>query len=432
MKLRNSPNDLIINERLNQLSQGIVPPHLANFERNLVTSRALEELNFEELKRNKNMKLRNVSLTQAINGYAVDTQGTVVNLEPCVIELVNGEKLVIQDPDSQLKQHKVCPSTDFVANVAERIKKYTPNDFKRDYIATVKIHGTNASIVLTKGGEIIPCTRGVVNSGVHGFDTYFEKNKESWKKVLQPLLEYLDTDHVIVYGEWAGAGIQKGTPFSKMNGKHFFVFRVWSPKGWVSMAEPMFQNLLTLHPVPDTSNILDYKTWRGTLDFEDLQGLKKQLDGLLHEVENKCPVAKEFGLDGVAEGLVFSCVDPKYKEGMDFKLKGMSYKINEGVSSVETEITVAQTAKIFGKVTASFERFKQFFEEDKELFAQNVYQNIIEEESLRLQASGLTPEDVRGPIFDKCYRYWEFAKKNSLKEKDTVVEGDVRNAPLIT
>lgn len=98
---------------------------------------------------------------------------------------------------------------------------------KINFTATVKIHGANAAVSLHKDGKMYAQSRSSETSDNAGFWQFAisqQDRKEYFKNGLQ---NYLDEgyDQAIVFGEFAGQGIQKGVAVSQTE-KHFYPFQV--------------------------------------------------------------------------------------------------------------------------------------------------------------------------------------------------------------
>lgn len=199
------------------------------------------------------------------------------------------------------------------------------------FVATVKLHGTNAGIRLCKDGEIVPQSRErdlSMTSDNAGFWMYVNQHKEFFKEILTELK--MDYDRVVIYGEWAGKGIQKGVAISDVD-KKFFVFGVkiiseddsvkWiQGKDLLSFPSLVMKNIDQLH-ANDVYLITEFETWEFDVDFNRPEMSTNKFVELVDRVEKECPVGKAFGSVGVGEGVVLSHHSDKYGL-IQFKCKG--------------------------------------------------------------------------------------------------------------
>lgn len=174
---------------------------------------------------------------------------------------------------------------------------------KMQFRSKIKLHGTNAAVRITNGeifyqkrtDDITPLAD---NAGFASF-----AYTVNWKT---------DED-IIIYGEWAGPGVQKSDAICMIPQKMFFVFGVlWQDH---MITEP---NLIREH-VPYHERIMilpwfDEPTTIDSLDVESAKALSVRLDNDVQAIGNEDPFVKEhFDVSGAGEGLV---VSPYFDEGV--------------------------------------------------------------------------------------------------------------------
>jgi hypothetical protein len=192
------------------------------------------------------------------------------------------------------------------------------------YHGTVKLHGTNSSIVITPDGEIIPQSRNRVlslDNDNFGFAKFVieEVGEDIWNKMssnLRKLFKISDDDSIVIYGELCGGNIQKGVALSKLP-EMFVIFASKIVNGefsrWLNLDFPInvevFQNY---HPkIKDINEFPGYSLY---IDFEKPSAITNQLVEWTNSVEKECPVAHQLGSDGVGEGIVWKCLAPGYSD----------------------------------------------------------------------------------------------------------------------
>jgi hypothetical protein len=174
---------------------------------------------------------------------------------------------------------------------------------KMQFRSKIKLHGTNAAVRISNGevsyqkrtGDITPLAD---NAGFASF-----AYTVNWKT---------DED-IIIYGEWAGPGVQKSDAICMIPQKMFFVFGVlWQDH---MITEP---NLIREY-VPYHERIMilpwfDEPTMIDTFDVETAKALSVRLDNDVNTIGNEDPFVKEhFGVSGAGEGLV---VSPYFDNGV--------------------------------------------------------------------------------------------------------------------
>lgn len=173
----------------------------------------------------------------------------------------------------------------------ENIKKC--REFPEYLIGTVKLHGTNGSVVLNNLNdfEIHSRTQKLSEkSDNHGFYAFVMENKEAFNK----LFNYYGK--CIIYGEFAGKGINNGAEICKHENK-FYIFKVQKDDNEVGL--PTIDILTDSDKV---KSMILYKTFLA----KNIDEVNKFTDEVLKE----CPIClQEFGASGLGEGIVW--LDPK-------------------------------------------------------------------------------------------------------------------------
>lgn len=298
------------------------------------------------------------------------------------------------------------------------------------FVGTVKIHGTNSGITLSKDGELYPQSREqliTIDSDNAGFAFFVENKKEVFNNLLSSI-DMKDYDYVTVFGEWGGKGIQKGVAINKLE-KMFVIFDIKlsyddSSKG-VNCYLPISEIKKLRSTENSIYNIYDFKTYEIDIDFNNPEEALDRLTDLTIEVENECPVGKAFGVDGVGEGIVW-CYQNDDGEKIRFKTKGDKFKSSSSKERkiVEVDIEKVNNVKEFVEYTVTESRLNQGIEKvygfNQPLdikktgdFLRWVFNDIIKEETDTLFGNGLEPKDVSSAISNKA-RLWLFDKINTF------------------
>lgn len=230
------------------------------------------------------------------------------------------------------------------------------------YRGTVKLHGTNAAIGrIAATGEIwFQSRENIVQVGKDnaGFASFYHGRE------LSSLFSSLVGDSVLIFGEWCGKGIQHTVAISQLP-KMFVVFDilidgVWQPKSVVEKIKD---------PSLAVFNIHDYQTEEIVIDFNLPENSQNRLVELTSKVANCCPVGHAFGVSGIGEGIVFSCItegyeDPKFK----FKVKDERHAKGGRKPKVLAEIDVQAVANIkeFANLVCTESRCRQGIDKMRE------------------------------------------------------------------
>lgn len=195
-------------------------------------------------------------------------------------------------------------------------------------VGTVKIHGTNGSVVVSRDGTIYAQSKNRVlsiDSDNHGFAQFVSSYHPLFLNL--PLIydvfkETPDMSHIVIYGEWCGGNIQKGVGVTGMP-KSFVVF------GCVGIVNgerrAITRNVFRADPVNRTYNVEEFGEFEVTVNkhsSDEINGLM----GYVDKVEEECPVAASLNPDSeckVGEGVVWKAYNPETLEYLGFfKTKG--------------------------------------------------------------------------------------------------------------
>lgn len=197
------------------------------------------------------------------------------------------------------------------------------------FTGKVKLHGTNSSWVYNiESDKLSFQSRNrvlTVEKDNAGFALWFSSQEEKIKAYMKTLANLTErTGDIIVYGEWAGPGIQKGVGISEIPRKSFFIFEIIWKDGdnilYMGNGKNDFKD------VDDTYLILDDYTI--TIDFNKPQLAQQQLIDFTNQVEEECPIAKKLGVIGIGEGIVWShYIDTDTV--LRFKVKGEKHSVSK-------------------------------------------------------------------------------------------------------
>lgn len=286
----------------------------------------------------------------------------------------------------------------------DTIYKHTSNYPILSFKGTVKLHGTNASIVKYSTGIVEYQSRERVltldedNSGFMA--TMSSKNLNS----LFSNLQY--QDYIAIYGEWCGGNIQKGIAINGLD-KMFVIFGVMVDDKWIDLPIGLHNNEIGIY------NVLQFSTYEVEIDFNNPELIQNKLIELTISVEEKCPVGEFFNKEGTGEGIVFTCTtNPELK----FKSKGEKHSATKvkTLNPIDTELMASINE--FVESAVSENRLKQgisYFNENNILvdskntgeFLGWVVRDVLKEEKDTLDKSGFDEKKVKNAIVTKA-RMW--------------------------
>ena len=305
-------------------------------------------------------------------------------------------------------------------------KQISPEELILPYCGTVKIHGTNGSIVFHSEDEVVfQSKERIVSIGDdnNGFAAFMSR------KDVTELLEQVKhicsnydipvTFPVEIAGEWAGRGIQKGVAISEVD-PFFAIFRIAVGKdesGLNWLPTPFMFGI----GLPDDRiyNILDFGFWQANIDFANPLLIQNDLAKITEHVEKQCPAGRMFGVDGVGEGVVWSPMNPELAKnsGFWFKVKGDKHSVSKVKTLAEVDPARLESIQDFVAHTVTENRLEQALGEvglnQSKIgeFIAWVSRDINKEEGDVLEASSLTMKDVAKFISNKS-RGWYMKKLN--------------------
>lgn len=290
---------------------------------------------------------------------------------------------------------------------------------------TVKLHGTNAGISFNDTDGIYTQSRnnsfGLDAGASHMGFTFFVKTKkqmfENLFNAIQDKYEIDTSDHTIsVYGEWAGQGIQQSVAISELP-KSFYMFgaKISKPSDpeftnyWVDISEYRFE-------ADNAFNINEFPTYEVEIDFNNPHIAQNKFVEIVEEVENECPVAKQLGVSGIGEGVVwvfeYNGVNHRFKTKGD-KHAGKS-KVKT-VRKVDTE-KVNKVSEVADKVTPIWrlnQMFNEVTDQGKDInrkhlgkYIKSVMDDVLKEDFDILDEAKLGPKDVSKKVSEIAKLYF--------------------------
>ena len=257
------------------------------------------------------------------------------------------------------------------------------------YQAKIKLHGTNAAIRLCSDGSVVAQARNrdlTIDHDNYGFAAFVEN--------LKKILNSKGIPETVIYGEFAGPGIQQSVAVSQIPKKVFAIFAIkWihplSEKELIVIHPNSIESLLSLFEINTKfSNNCYIIPWyesspnnKFTLNIDlanpdaTIKEVKK-INDHVNKVEKEDPwVKKTFGISGTGEGLVFYPVKYFNKEKevnsisyeiacrYIFKAKGEKHQVTTQKKPVIMTAEIANSIQEFVDKTVTQQRLDQGFQE---------------------------------------------------------------------
>jgi hypothetical protein len=288
-----------------------------------------------------------------------------------------------------------------------------------DFVGTVKCHGSNGAVCQAKDGTRWFQSRERILSLMSdnlGFAFWATKNAEMFDALFNRL-KIFGYETACIYGEWCGQGIQKGVGISQLP-KMFIPFAIRVDDRWLRPDD--------IEEICDgiTKTIYDFKTYEMSIDFNSPELAQNKLGELTMEVEAECPVAKEMGVSGIGEGVVWRCVTPGWNDsGTWFKVKGDKHSNSKVKTLASVDVEKVNSIKECAEKVVTENRLKQGVSHLQEMgmeldiknmgaFLKWVASDAIKEEIDTIIESGLEPKEV-GKQISTIARLWFMEQLNA-------------------
>lgn len=237
------------------------------------------------------------------------------------------------------------------------------------FLGTVKLHGSNASIVLQRGGSIYAqCREHVLNEEqrLNGFYDFVEATRAFWQGLLEGVLaqpEHAKTDTIVLYGEWCGGPINRNIAITDLP-QMFVLFKLKSQVAGIVKQDDVEQPgyVSTYHPLAalhqlwlthisssedervtsTVYSVSQFDQYVITVDFNSPQEMQNRLGDITNAVEKQCPAGRYFGRDGVGEGVVWSVFEPN---DLPFRTDNLMFKV-KGQKHSDTNVKVLATVDV--------------------------------------------------------------------------------------
>ncbi len=305
------------------------------------------------------------------------------------------------------------------------------------YTGTVKLHGTNASIIIHSRDLITFNSKSQTLAKIEkGEFTLFSDNAEFAQSMSRRsaavmqicLLAEQACDEkcgdvlypIKISGEWCGQGIQKGVGISYLGKKSLFIFGVKVNEGWLPLED--INNISC--DEGNIFNIMDFPTKHIDIDFNNPVFSQNKLVQYTEAVEKECPVSKQLKVEEslLGEGLVW--VPDNHELASDsgnwFKTKGEKHSVSKVKSVAAVCPEKLSSIQSFVDYACTENRMQQGVDEvgldQKNIgaFIGWVNKDINKEEGDVLEENNLSMKDIGKYTANKARTYF-ISKLNNLE-----------------
>lgn len=300
--------------------------------------------------------------------------------------------------------------------VKEANRRYHP---EQEFFVKPKLHGTNASIVISNDHVYAQSRKNIITPEKDnaGFATFVET---------LPITRNLANGVTwVVYGEWAGQGIQKDDAITQIGKKAFFpiCIRHIFPGGQETVTSDPKQIVTMLYAVnllPHNDVYVIPEIGRMAISFSGsvshLQSVETIVNELVDKFETVDPYVQEmFDVEAPGEGVVIAPVTDRWDvyKAHAFKAKTKAHSVNKTKKAASMKVEVSPDVRDFTEKFATVPRFEQAISElgvdidmkNMEKFLKWVNEDVIKESKDELEESELDWKQCSKMITNKA-REW--------------------------
>lgn len=304
------------------------------------------------------------------------------------------------------------------------------------YRPKVKLDGSNAGVQLLpsdyNGFSVIPQSRNRIldteNDNL-GFAKWVLSNSKFFLDLRKNADIFGIKDHITIFGEWCGKGVQGRTAISKIESKIFAIFAIQIGKidAKFETDPDRIRNILFGEMSDGKHQNVYILPWEGgsyEFDFTDPQKLESStaiINQKVNDVEECDSWVKEtFGIEGLGEGVVMypiinnkTLIDKITYTDLVFKAKGEKHKVvktkkpaqinPEQVTNIDSFIDLFVTENRLEQIAQNIDCFDM---KNTGLFIKQFTMDVYKESVVELEASGMNWKQVIKEVSDRARKWW--------------------------
>lgn len=229
----------------------------------------------------------------------------------------------------------------------------------------IKLHGTNGGIRIVDGMVTAQKRTSDLAIGSDNAGFAFWASNVNWK-----------TDkNVIIYGEWAGPGVQKSDAICLTDRKRFYVFGVLLLDVSDEEANYVIEPELIAEYLPDEETIVVLPWFNEPMKLDSdrvdtARAIQDQMNKDVEEIGNEDPFIKEmFDISGAGEGLVTApycssgVINQAHYNTYVFKVKSDAHAVKKTKSPANIFVEIPDSVKDFANDFVTDARCQQMIDE---------------------------------------------------------------------
>lgn len=285
------------------------------------------------------------------------------------------------------------------------------------YRGTVKLHGTNAGVIVDADGLRAQSRSRIITpeDDNYGFAAHIAEPRVT--RAVLDLAKEVRRVHgvvghtpIVLYGEWVGPGIQSGVAVCNLHKKQWVLFGTKIGTGESSYYTSEVPKLGYMYSDGNVYSIADVETFSFEIDYDSPSSRERAVqyvDQVTKQVETVCPWGERFGIAGTGEGIVWSPTG-RYERVTDlyFKSKGAAHRTTkprakkqsvgiEKIESVDRFVDYAVTdVRLRQGVDELREKGHAVAMESMGAYLKWIGNDVRTECAVELDGNGLTWQDV--------------------------------------
>ena len=309
----------------------------------------------------------------------------------------------------------------------------SPKDCTLEFHGTIKIHGSNISIVFTSPNSWrIQSRHRILSVKEDLYGCYAALKDAPLNKLVEKILhlENKPTEEwrdIVIVGEWAGKGIQARVGVCSIEKKFLTIFNIRIGQLWQDIRK--FSKISL--PEYRIFNICDFPSYYITIDLSSLKDIERadrEMQTLVEAIDEQCPLAAQLGVIGGGEGIVYTYYPAEPTDILyHFKVKGSSHQIvKKPKVNASAEMTHSIAAFVEYSVTeARLDQGMSYLEEmnipvepgSTGKYISWVVGDVFKEESHMLEGLGFKERDVKAQLSKTIREGW-VARLKASQRKD--------------
>jgi len=257
------------------------------------------------------------------------------------------------------KSHIPFPSIGGFANMVKYRDRFRSRTESAYFGTKIKLHGTNGAVRINSQGIVAQSRKRDLKLGSdnYGFAQWVEKRKAYFDHLVDPD----ESGTMVVYGEWAGQGVQQTVAVSKAP-KAFYIFAVAIRDSEGDLVEYILEpaEIEKFFTPAEDMFILPWFSKNHKVEFNSPQLVADLLNEEVAKIDEVDPYIKElYGIEAVGEGLVGYNLDDPNDTGFWFKVKGAKHTVNDEAKIAKVQKRAGQEYHDLAEAFLTEGRFQQ-------------------------------------------------------------------------